>query len=124
MLKTVFSNPVGNYMFKVNYRNTRARCEICSKFFDRAFEFSIHTPKARSRDFGFLDDINLISYIWVCKILKIIKSPFSGNCMKSVQIQSFFWSVFSHIRTEYRAIRAYLDTFHAVGTVSNILVFL
>ena len=25
------STPAGNYMFKVNYRNTRARCEICSK---------------------------------------------------------------------------------------------
>ena len=25
------SIPAGNYMFKVNYRNTRARCEICSK---------------------------------------------------------------------------------------------
>ena len=23
--------PVGNYMFKVNNRNTRANCEICSK---------------------------------------------------------------------------------------------
>ena len=23
-------NPAGNYMFKVNSRNTRARCEICS----------------------------------------------------------------------------------------------
>ena len=23
--------PVGNYMFKVNNRNTRKRCEICSK---------------------------------------------------------------------------------------------
>ena len=23
--------PAGNYMFKVNNRNTRARCEICSK---------------------------------------------------------------------------------------------
>ena len=23
--------PVGNYMFKVNNRNTRTRCEICSK---------------------------------------------------------------------------------------------
>ena len=23
--------PAGNYMFKVNYRNTRTRCEICSK---------------------------------------------------------------------------------------------
>ena len=24
-------NPAGNYMFKVNYRNTILRCEICSK---------------------------------------------------------------------------------------------
>ena len=24
-------NPVGNYMFKVDNRNTRTRCEICSK---------------------------------------------------------------------------------------------
>ena len=23
--------PVGNYMFKANSRNTRTRCEICSK---------------------------------------------------------------------------------------------
>ena len=25
------SHPAGNYMFKVNNRNTRTRCEICSK---------------------------------------------------------------------------------------------
>ena len=44
--------------------------------------------------------------------------------MKSVQIQSYFWSVFSYIRTEYGEIRRtgkyrpeatpYLDTFYAV----------
>ena len=33
-------NPVGNYMFKVNNRNTRARCEICSKL-------TIKTPERR-----------------------------------------------------------------------------
>ena len=27
-----FSNPAGNYMFKVNNRNIRTRCEICSNF--------------------------------------------------------------------------------------------
>ena len=32
--------PVCNYMFKVNNRNTRARCGICS-------ELSIKTPKRR-----------------------------------------------------------------------------
>ena len=26
--------PAGNYMFKVNNRNTRAKCEICLKFKD------------------------------------------------------------------------------------------
>ena len=25
------TNPAGNYMFKINNRNTRTRCEICSK---------------------------------------------------------------------------------------------
>ena len=28
---TQHSNPAGNYMFKVSNRNTRTRCEICSK---------------------------------------------------------------------------------------------
>ena len=54
--------------------------------------------------------------------------------MKSVQIRSFFWSVFSRIRTEYGEIRRispnvgkygpektpYLDTFHAVISVDNL----
>ena len=36
-------------------------------------------------------------------------------CVKSVQIRSYFWSVFSCIRTEYGPeITPYLDTFHAV----------
>ena len=39
ILKTTFY-PVGNYMFKVNNRNTRARCEICSKL-------TIKTPERR-----------------------------------------------------------------------------
>ena len=29
--KVTFLNPAGSYMFNVNNRNTRARCEICSK---------------------------------------------------------------------------------------------
>ena len=45
------------------------------------------------------------------------------HCVKSVQIRSYFWSVFSCIRTEYGSpntekygpeITPYLDTFHAV----------
>ena len=33
-------NPVSNYMFKVNNRNTRTGCEICSKL-------TIKTPERR-----------------------------------------------------------------------------
>ena len=36
--RTVY--PAGNYMFKVNNRNTKTRCEICSKF-------TIKTPERR-----------------------------------------------------------------------------
>ena len=36
----MFGNPAGNYMFKVNNRNTQARCEICSKL-------TIKTPERR-----------------------------------------------------------------------------
>ena len=37
------------------------------------------------------------------------------HCVKNVQIRSFFWSVFSRIRTEYGPEKTlYLDTFHAV----------
>ena len=40
-IKTVpDSTPAGNYMFKVNNRNSRTRCEICSKF-------KIKTPERR-----------------------------------------------------------------------------
>ena len=36
----ISTNPAGNYMFKVNNRNTRTRYEICSKL-------SIKTPERR-----------------------------------------------------------------------------
>ena len=37
-------NPAGNYMFKVNNRNTRTRYEICSKL-------TIKTPERRQASF-------------------------------------------------------------------------
>ena len=38
-----------------------------------------------------------------------------AHCVKSVQIRSYFWFVFSCIRTEYEPkITPYLDTFYAV----------
>ena len=44
-----------------------------------------------------------------------------SHCVKSVQIRSYFWSIFSCIRNEYEdrkyepEITSYLDTFHAVS---------
>ena len=43
-LSITSNNPAGNYMFKVNHRNTRTRCEICSKL-------TIKTPERRHRHF-------------------------------------------------------------------------
>ena len=38
---TYTNNPIGNYMFKVNNRNTRTRCEICSKLTIKKPEFEL-----------------------------------------------------------------------------------
>ena len=50
--------PVGNYMFKVNNRNTRTRCEICSKL-------KLKTPERRQwlRSGGFRVNFEHISYL-------------------------------------------------------------
>ena len=44
-------------------------------------------------------------YFWTCSAafscIKIISSLQGKHCVKSVQIRSFFWSVFSCIRTKY-----------------------
>ena len=51
-------------------------------------------------------------------LLATSKNLSDVRCIKSVQIRSFFWYVFSHVWTEYRKIRTkktpYLDTFHTV----------
>ena len=39
-LEIVTIIPAGNYLFKVNHRNTRTRCEICSKL-------KIKTPETK-----------------------------------------------------------------------------
>ena len=40
MITARIGDPVGNYMFKINSRNTRTRSEICTKF-------TITTPERR-----------------------------------------------------------------------------
>ena len=48
-------------------------------------------------------------------MLAVIFVQSDKHCVKSVQIRSYFWSVFSCIRIEYGPeITPYLDTFHAL----------
>ena len=48
--------------------------------------------------------------VFFCKLCEILKALIlEYHCMKSVQIRSFFWSVFSRIRTEYGEIRENTD---------------
>ena len=44
--------------------------------------------------------------LFINQLLKISTNVFNLQCVKSVQILSFSWSVFSRIRTEYREIRS------------------
>ena len=54
-------------------------------------------------------------YFWFIIFLIVTLLTGSYHCMKSVQIRSFFWSVFFRTRTEYGPEKTpYLDTFHAV----------
>ena len=50
--------PVGNYMFKVSNRNTRPRCEVCSKL-------TINTPEQRHwrRSCVFIVNFEYISHL-------------------------------------------------------------
>ena len=58
----------------------------------------------------------------MCPIINIVPKIFTWknlHSVKSVQIRSFFWSVFSRIQTEYRPEKTpYLKNFHAVFYVT------
>ena len=58
------NNPAGNYMFKVNNRNTRARCEICSKL-------AIKIPERRLASFWYLY-CYLLTYFTPCSSVYIV----------------------------------------------------
>ena len=60
---------------------------------------------------------------WICiSMFQVNKAILKcAHCVKSVQIGSFFWSVFSRIRTEHGPGKTpYLDTFYAVCAIQNI----
>ena len=57
--KVVPMNPANNYMFKVNNKNTRSRCEICSKL-------TIKTPERRHEN-----DVNGFVLVFLLLTLNI-----------------------------------------------------
>ena len=58
------NHPAGIYLFKVNNRNTRARCEICSKL-------TINTPERRQwrRSGVFIVNFKHISHLFLVFLL-------------------------------------------------------
>ena len=85
-----------------------------------------------------IDSLNFLKMLnmWRVTPIDIDSTPSSkkkwiirSHCVKSVQIRSYFWSIFSSIPTECvfspnrrkcgPEITTYLDTFHAVSTTSK-----
>ena len=95
-----------------------------------AFAGVIATKQGNQAFPGGLYLTNFCNIVQNCKFLRMHVS--SKHCVKCVQIRCFFWSIFFHIRTEYREILRIplcsvrmrentdqkklriLDTFHAV----------
>ena len=66
------SIPAGNYMFKVNYKNTRTRCEMCSKL-------AIKTPERHQWHCSgvFIVNFELISHLVLVFLLLSLNENFS-----------------------------------------------
>ena len=105
------------------------------KYFIPTFHF--YTPWIRQKTIGFMNFLGNTVLKWqkwvksqillICrwnipevneKVTFIYLNRVSHHYVKSVQIRSFFWSVFSGIWTEYGKIctqrTPYLDTFHVM----------
>ena len=89
--------PAGNYMFKVNNRNTRISYEICSKLTIK-WIYLIYVYNWICEE-SFISEHSCSNLLHKFASTDVISA--SLHCVKNVQIRSFFWSVFSHIRTEY-----------------------
>ena len=75
-------SPAGNYMFKVNYRNIRKRCEICSKL-------TIKTPKPRQWHCSgvFIVNFEHISYFVLVLLLLALSLAAGPDLMSSVILE-------------------------------------
>ena len=58
-------HPAGNYLFKVNNRNTRTRCEICSKL-------TIKEPEQRRSSGVFIVNFEHISHLALVILLSTL----------------------------------------------------
>ena len=85
--------PLGIYMFKVNNRNTRTRCEICSKLTKIIVNFEHFT--LRSSVFINFEQVNVD---WVAKLW--------ASMSKSKSKYVVFCSPFFYIRGEYGNFRS------------------
>ena len=76
-------SPAGNYILKVNNRNTRKRCEICSKL-------TIKTPDAFIVNFEHI--VHLVSIVHRVSIVKSeqVSSGWEADSNNYVLFQNFF----------------------------------
>ena len=79
--KCTRSNPAGIYLFKVNNRNTRTRCEICSRL-------TIKTPERRHwhRSGVFIVNFELVSHLVLVFLLLTLNIQLPVGNMLSLKL--------------------------------------
>ena len=69
------SLPAGNYIFKVNHRNSRTRCEICLKLTIKTPErdanvhiTKLNTDRKKDNEYRQIDKLIVFNTYWLCFI--------------------------------------------------------
>ena len=76
-----FPNPVGMYLLKVNNKNTRARCKICSKL-------TIKTPERRHTSCSSVSIVNFEQVFAGWESLFLLPFPFFLICQVLINLYS------------------------------------
>ena len=98
-----FRYPAGNYMFKVNNRNTRRRCEICSKLTIKVSE------RRQSRCSGvFIVNFKHISHL-VLVFLLLIDFHMKISCRFEISFRSKL-SIWNSCRFEFHFASIHVNT--------------
>ena len=89
--------------FHHNGKKYKKKIKFPIFFFQKTFLANFSTLQEFERTLGFLILFRLLQKCCYIKIIFVSKFELLllFRCVKSVQIRSFFWSVFSLIRTEY-----------------------